>query len=349
MDCFTKADDTVKVSSKSVRKTEESYNEATVLIEFNTNSFKNSLLWDKSEDTLRFCIKTELVYDSDISVVFDDTIIDVAFDTSADFIISDTLSGVNDMNFDELSKGFENNACLCNSSFICDNTLTFAMGSEVEVCVLGPAGLIVRVDEMSFLQDGIEKMKSVKNGRANGISSKNLGPISGINPSIKDYQKLKLSLGDIPSTEKDEKLLEMLKTKTNSVESVRTRMISTFFENSNPSPLTVKGKATYLFPNAESSPSQRRIRRHLRAERRVPDNGGIEEEQTTFEFKISLEPSTDHTFWDSVRIDIYDIPTGAQPMVMIIISCSVLSMVGFGYMGYAIHKQRRARVLTIDI
>lgn len=192
------------------------YDAGAISIDIDTTTVENSTFWDsESEATgvISFCVKTELwTMDLNTSVSFSETVVHSSINFEAGFAsfeIDDiALLKYNASEVVETTQ-MDASACICDDSKVCDEDPVLSQNTPFNLCVI-PEGEGLEVSEIkavTIYQDGIDKFMPVTSGEVNSITEIFPGAIGVI----------------------------------------KTRMVSVFFESSDPMDVVITGEVVLDF------------------------------------------------------------------------------------------------------
>lgn len=196
----------------------KSYDEAVVPLEINMENMKNSDLWDVMSDNwavLNFCIKIDLHASNPLPSMT--TNVFITFDLSEDLTSKEALEK-QDFNRVYSDVNDDVTSCLCDDDYKCHPNHILSRSSELQICVMAPNFETLMVDDVKISQDGHVKFHPVKDGTTQPLA---------LNSGMVDKFRNGMWLDNMD--------------KKNSMAVLRTRMISSFFEDPVPPPIAIEG------------------------------------------------------------------------------------------------------------
>lgn len=238
----------IKVVNRNIISSDKinDYDEAEVVLKVNYETIENSDLWFKTNHnfgSLRFCVRTELNMSqedgSDDSIAFVYTNMFITFDLSQ----KPSSQSVSTQVYADVNS--ETTSCLCNDEYSCYDKAHVSKTSEFLICVFTPSIQEASLSEMKFYQDGVMKFQSIKNGVHHPLVTYHLR-----------HPKNTMEKYFTSDPSKNQYSLSVLKT----------RIMPSFFENENPSPIVVEGETKLSFMTENKRDLSKLHRRHYREE-----------------------------------------------------------------------------------
>lgn len=232
----------------------------TLTMNLATEQILKSALWNDPKQALEFCISTTMELDVDgkgekTAIAKHSKRLDLTYDLNAGFISIDD-SEAEKIDTTVAKQTFELRACTCeekDSTYVCLSDAMFRMSQDFELCVhtISTKMKIQNIISMEMLNSK-HRVEPIQNGK----------------PNLLTFFELEKTYTS------DEKVYDMAV--------ISTKAIPMFFQESNPEPIIVKGKARLTFKDASSRSLAQKVRSI--DNNSTIDSGDVEE----FELSVSL-------------------------------------------------------------